>query len=508
MSRRSLFLPGPAAALLLLLPGAVRAPAAVERVAVDHAHVAALAEKRAAQPYQPSGKDVPKYFREIGYDTYRRITFRPDTTLWRDAGLRFQLQFYHPGYLYPGVRLNEFTDTHAQPIPFAQSFFDYHDLKIPMFSRWGLEFAGFKALHPLNQPDKWDEVISFLGASYFRALGRNQVYGASARGLALDPGGATPEEFPEFIEFWIRKPEASDATLTVHALLDGPSVAGAYTFTITPGLETTVETRATLYFRHAPREPGFAPLTSMFWFGENSAQRFGDYRPEVHDSDGLLVAPDKDTRLWRPLQNPAALLRSDFEAPALAGFGLLQRDRAFGSYADLEGRYERRPGIWTEPIGTWPAGKVRLVEQPAQNEYQDNVTVYWSPRDPPPTGQAVELAWKQRWSTAPSFGGPGGWVGATRHIVHDGAPDRTRYLVDFNSGSLGTLPADAAVTAQVTASGGATVTQQVVRNVPENSWRLIVQARAKPGSPPVEIRGQLLLDGKPLTETWVVHWLP
>src|SRR4051812_11907 len=269
---------GFAAALLLLT--VIPAPAAVERVAVDHSYVATLAEKRAAQPYQQSGKDVPKYFRTIDYDTYRRITFRPETTLWRDAGVRFQLQFFHPGYLYAGVRLNEFTDTHVQPIPFAQSFFDYHDLKIPMFSRWGLEFAGFKVLHPVNQPNKWDEVISFLGASYFRALGRNQVYGASARGLALDPGGSNPEEFPEFVEYWIRKPQPNDASLTVHALLDGPSVTGAYTFTITPGLETVVETHATLYFRHAPREPAFAPLTSMFWFGENSSNHFGDYRPE------------------------------------------------------------------------------------------------------------------------------------------------------------------------------------------------------------------------------------
>lgn len=494
------------AALILLLAAA--APAAVERVGIDHAHVGGLAQKRAARPYEPPGKDVPKFFREINYDTYRRITFRPDTTLWRDAGLRFQLQFFHPGYLYAGVRLNEFTDTHAQPIPFAQSFFDYHDLKVPMGSRWGLEFAGFKVLHPLNQPDKWDEVISFLGASYFRALGRSQLYGASARGLALNPGGPDKEEFPDFREFWIRKPEPGATALMVHALLDGPSVAGAYTFTVTPGLETIVEIRATLYFRREPAAPGFAPLSSMFWFGEGSGRRFGDYRPEVHDSDGLLIAPDHDTRLWRPLLNPPALLRSDFEAPALAGFGLLQRDRVFGNYADLEARYERRPGVWTEPVGPWPPGRLRLVEMPAQNEYHDNVTVYWAPRDPVPVGQPVELAWKQRWSTAPTFGGPPGWVGATRQLVRDGAPDRTRFLVDFNATSLAAVPPEAKVTASVSGSNGAIVTHQVVRNQPENSWRLVVQAQAKPGGPPVELRGHLLVDGQPVTETWTTHWLP
>jgi glucans biosynthesis protein len=363
-------------------------------------------------------------------------------------------------------------------------------------------------LHPLNEPGKWDELISFLGASYFRALGRHQVYGASARGLALDAGGAEREEFPDFTEFWIRKPGPDDAVLTVHALLDGPGVAGAYTFTVTPGLETVVETRATLYFRHAPKNPGFAPLSSMFWFGENSTHRFGDYRPEVHDSDGLLIAPDPDTRLWRPLQNPAKTLHTDFEVPALAGFGLLQRDRVFGNYADLEGRYERRPGIWTEPVGTWPPGRVHLVELPSPNEYQDNITVYWTPRDPVAVGKPVELAWKQRWSTAPTFGGPAGWVGGTRQQVHDGAPDRTRFLIDFNAGSLATVPADANVTAVVTASNGATVTQQVQRNEPENSWRLVLQAQAKPGGAPVELRAHLALDGRPLTETWTTQWQP
>lgn len=496
-----------AGAAFLLSSFAV-ASAAVERVGIDHAYVAGLAGKRAARPYEASGKDTPKFFREINYDTYRRITFKPDTTVWRDAGLRFQLQFFHPGYLYAGVRLNEFTDTHAQPIPFAQSFFDYHDLKVPMLSRWGLEFAGFKVLHPLNQPDKWDELISFLGASYYRALGRNQLYGASARGLALDAGGPGQEEFPNFVEFWIRKPEPDATAITVHALLDGPSVAGAYTFVVTPGLETVVETRATLYFRRTPSAPGFAPLTSMFWFGEGSDRSFGDYRPEVHDSDGLLVAPDKDSRLWRPLVNPAGVLRSSFEAPALAGFGLLQRDRHFGHYADLESRYERRPGIWTEPVGAWPPGRLQLIELPAQDEYHDNVIVYWAPRDPLPAGKPVELAWKQRWSTAPTFGGPAGWVGSTRRTTHDGAPDRTRFIIDFNAQSVAAAPADAHVTALVTNSGGASLTHQVIRNEPENSWRLVVQAQAKPGSPPIEIRAQLMLDGQPLTETWTTHWSP
>jgi glucans biosynthesis protein len=275
-----------------------------------------------------------------------------------------------------------------------------------------------------------------------------------------------------------------------------------------------VDIEAVIYLRgasgntNALKTLGLAPLTSMFWFGEGSERTFGDYRPEVHDSDGLLVAPDKDTRLWRPLLNPAGLLRTSFDAPALAGFGLLQRDRHFGHYADLEGRYERRPGVWTEPVGAWPPGQLRLVELPAQNEYHDNVIVYWAPRDPVPVGKPVELAWKQRWSTAPTFGGPAGWVGSTRHLVHDGAADRTRFVIDFAAASVAAAPDGAKVTAIVTSSGGASVKHQLLRNEPENTWRLIVSAQAKPGSPPVELRAQLMLDNQPLTETWVTHWSP
>jgi glucans biosynthesis protein len=295
----------------------------------------------------------------------------------------------------------------------------------------------------------------------------------------------------------------------VHALLDGPSVAGAYTFVITPGDVTIVDTRATLFFRQDTEMPGFIPVSSMFWFGEESPSRFGDFRPEVHDSDGLLVAPDRDTRLWRPLHNPAAVKHSDFDTPQFAGFGLMQRDRDYRNYEDLVAAYERRPSVWMEPIGAWPPGRVRLVEAPATSEHVDNITAYWSPTEKIPARRPFELAWKQHWTSAPTFGGPPGWVSATRQTLHEGAADRTKYVIDFDPASLSHLPAEASLTADVTASPGAQIQHaQVFRNMANGARRLVIVLSAPIGSAPVDVRARLLLDQQPVTETWTMPWQP
>lgn len=494
-----------------LLGASALAACAVERLTVNHAHVRGLAQKLAAEPFVATDEELPKFFREINYDTYRRITFRPEKTLWRDTGLRYQMQFFHPGYLFTKmVRLNEFTGTHTQVIPFAQDFFNYHDLDVPLLSRRNLNFAGFRLLHPVNKPDAWDEVMSFVGSSYYRGLAKHHVYGASARALALNAGGPGQEEFPFFKEYWIGKPDPDQNTVVVHALLDSPSVAGAYTFTITPGEETIVEAHATVFFRQQVENPGFVPLSSMFWFGEDSPTRFGDFRPEVHDSDGLLVAPDADTRLWRPLRNPAAVSLTHFDAPAFTGFGLLQRDREFRSYEDIEASYERRPSVWLEPVGTWPPGRVTLVEIPTKDEYHDNIAAYWTPRDKIAPGQPFELGWKQRWTSAPTFGGPPGWVRATRQALHDnGVPDRTKYVIDFDAASLAHLPSDASLTADVTVGAGAEVKHtQVFRNMSNGARRLVIVLAAPDGAPPVEVRARLMHNQQPVTETWSMLWQP
>jgi glucans biosynthesis protein len=247
----------------------------------------------------------------------------------------------------------------------------------------------------------------------------------------------------------------------------------------------------------------------MFWFGENSASRFGDFRPEVHDSDGLLVAPDKETRLWRPLVNRRGVHTETFDAPAPQGYGLLQRDRDFRSYEDTEARYERRPSLWVEPIGVWPAGGVRLVELATGNEYSDNIVAFWSPKEPPGPQTQLDFSYRLHWTNAPTFGGPPGWVKATRETirVEPDRPKRAKFVVDFDSASLRAVPASAAMSADLALPSLVTVMdQRVFRNDVDGSWRLALVVDAPAATQPVELRARLLLEGKPITETWVGLW--
>jgi len=495
--------------LYFLLPGLMMAE--VSNINVDREYVVEKARELATKPYNPDRGGVSKSFRKLTYDDYRKIRFRPEHSLWRADGGNFQIQFFHPGYLYDrSVELHEFSQDYTQDIPFVRDYFDYQDLRFAFWSKWGLGYAGFKLLSEINEPDKWDEVVSFLGASYFRALGKGQYYGISARGLSLNTGSSGEEEFPRFIEYWIGKPEADESVVTLHALLDGSSVSGAYTFRIQPGEATTMEVQATLFFRSMVPVVGIAPMTSMFWFGEGTSNRYGDFRPEVHDSDGLLIAVDDDTRIWRPLINPREKKLTDYPAKSLKGFGLFQRDRNFHSYEDIEAHYQHRPSLWAEPMGTWPAGRVRLMELPAASEHHDNVVAFWTPEEIPEPGEGpVELAWRLHWTKAPVFGGPQGYVSATRQTVEDGAPGQTLFVVDFAPGSVGEIPADGQLEVKTDVPPRVEIIdQQVIRNEVNGSWRLSLRLKADPGSEPVEIRAALWLGDEQVTEIWSMPWTP
>jgi len=496
--------------LAALLSAGCTVAGSVERQRIDHDFVRDIAAEIAAETYEPPASHVPRFFRTLDYDKYRLIRFRTERSLWREEELPFQVQFFHPGYLHQQtVDISEFTETHVQPIPFSNQLFDYQNLRVPFWSRRGLGYAGFRVLNELNEPGRWDELISFLGASYFRALGHGQRYGISARGLAVNSGGPGEEEFPAFVEFWLGKPAADSRSITIHALLASPHVTGAYTFVVTPGAATVVDVRASLYFRDEMQNVGVAPMSSMFWFGEASQNRYGDFRPEVHDSDGLLVATDASSRVWRPLSNPAELQRTDFDAPSLAGFGLLQRDREFRSYEDLEAFYHLRPGLWVEPVGDWPAGRVRLVEIPTGNEFADTIVAFWTPAKPFKPGEPIEMQWRLHWSTSPTFGGPPGWVRSTRQSFEGAAAGRTRFIVDFDGDSMRGVAPDAVVTAEIMTVAPATLAgHEVIRNEHDGSWRLSAEFSAPPGSPPCDLTARLTVDGRAVTETWQVRWKP
>jgi glucans biosynthesis protein len=468
--------------------------------------IAARAEQQARAPYQSAKRKPPAELQALTYDQYRDIRFRPDHALWRPDNLPFELMFFHLGkFQTESVRINEVTPQGVNHHPYKSADFDYGKNKLSPQSWGDLGFAGFRAHYPLNNSQYKDEVVVFLGASYFRALGAGLHYGLSARGLAIDTVGGQGEEFPRYTEFWIVKPAAKANTLTVYALLDSPRASGAYQFDIHPGGETVIDVRARLFLRASVATLGIAPLTSMFAFGENQPHRT-DFRPEVHDSDGLMVATGDGEWLWRPLLNPKQTLTTSFSMRKLRGFGLMQRDRNFSSYEDSEARYELRPSAWIEPVGTWGPGRVELVQLSTPDETNDNIVAYWVPDQLPARGQPLDISYRLHWQgTQQMQRPPGAWVAQTRvgRGFAELAEDEQQFVVDFIGPSLSALPANAAVKAIVTApSNGQIVERNAFRVEATGAWRMIVRVKQLRPAESTELRGFLQSDSNALTETW------
>ena len=476
----------------------------------------------ANKPYVAPNRDsLPAWMNDLTYDQYRDIRFNPNQALWAAEKLPFRAMFFHPGYLFrEPVTLNEFTSTHQQKIRLAEAFFNYG----PLISKHGDlpadgGFAGFRLHAPLNSPDYYDELVVFQGASYWRALGKNQRYGISSRGIAVETGvEGTTEEFPNFREFWLRKPEANQTEAVVYALLDGPSYSGAYQFKIAPGNTTTISVKAVLFARKAVQRLGIAPMSSMFWFGENSRRRFDDFRPEVHDSDGLAIRTGTGERIWRPISNDTGKLEfSFFEMEKCDGFGLLQRDRRFSAYEDAEAAYHLRPSLWVEPTSDWGPGKVMLMEIPTTNELADNVVAMWEPARTPQPGDVVEFSYRQHWTMDEDPSQADGRVVATRTGVHDWQKEQRTIAVEFVGNALG-QPSDMPLTPLVQAVGPnaekAKIQGVTIQALPEARWRVAFQIASATESGKLadigtlELRCCLKRGDNFLTETWVHRVIP
>jgi hypothetical protein len=306
-------------------PAGPPAPPAPPQNPFGFDEVRAKAKALAAKPYEEQDASLPDELKNLSYDQYRDVRFKPDAPLWRNDDVPFQVQFNHRGFLYQKkVDINAIVDGRALPIRYSPDLFDFGKNTFPQPLPADLGFAGFRLHYPLKRPDYYDEFAVFLGASYFRAIGAREHYGLSARGLAIDTGLPKKEEFPSFREFWIKKPQPTDSQLVVFALLDSQSVTGAYRFVIHPGLQTTMEVTADLFIRQTVDKFGVAPLTSMFFHGENGPKNVDDFREEAHDSDGLLIQAGGEW-IWRPLENPSRLQLSSYHAVNPRGFDLLQR---------------------------------------------------------------------------------------------------------------------------------------------------------------------------------------
>jgi glucans biosynthesis protein len=476
--------------------------------------VAARAQAEARAPYQPPPHTAPPELAALTYDQARDIRFRPERALWRRDGLPFELMFFHVGHGHTQpVLVNEVVDGQVRHVGFDPADYDYGKNKLSPSAWPDLGHAGFRVHYPLNNAAYKDELAVFLGASYFRALGGGQRYGLSARGLAIDTVGGQGEEFPRFKEFWVERPAPGASTLTLHALLDSPRATGAYRFTLVPGAQTEVQVRARLFLRDGVATLGIAPLTSMFHHGENTP-RNRDFRPEVHDSDGLMLAT-ADAQggtewLWRPLVHPGRPLATSFAVQRLQGFGLMQRDRSFANYEDLEARYERRPSAWVVPDGpegAWGPGRVELLQLPIPDETHDNIVAYWVPDRAPPPGQPLELAWRIVWQGDAQALPPNGWTVQSRlgpgFTLAPLPPDEFQYVVDFAGPALDALPADAEVQARITPGRNARLVESnAYRNDARGGWRMTLRIKRSDPAQPVELRAFLQHGQHTLTETW------
>ncbi len=487
----------------------------------DFERLKELAARRAALPWRDPGDRLPPQLRALDYDAYQAIRFRPEHALWADRDLAFRVQFFHLGLFFRRkVRIFEVVEGRAREIAYDPAMFDFGPNRFDPPLPRDLGFAGLRFhFHTDFAPD----MVSFQGASYFRAVDGRKQYGLSARGIAIDTGLPRPEEFPSFTRFWLVRPAPGDLVVQLFALLEGPSVTGAYRFRIAPGNRTVMEVEAWLTARRAVERLGIAPLTSMFQCGENDRRVCDDWRPELHDSDGLALWTGAGERIWRPLVNRAELRVSSFLDEDPRGFGLLQRDQDFADYQDTGARYHLRPGAWVEPLEGWGRGAVMLVEIPTRDETFDNIVAFWKPATPFVPGTPLRLRYRLTWAADPEPPAPVARVVATRSgrggiIGQKAAANLRKFAVDFAGGDLSLLPEDTRVEpvirsshgriARLTAHGGRIRISPIVFRVPETGvWRVIFDYEWHRREP-VELRLHLRLGPQALTETWLYQWDP
>lgn len=474
------------------------------------------AHELSGAPYDAALPALPPSIANLDFDAWRDIRFRPDKALLGQQNGNFRLELFHLGHLYKRpVVVNVLRDGIPAPIPYAPNLFDYGRIKVDGNLPINLGFAGFRLRFPINAPHVWDEVIAFLGASYFRFLGRSQRYGLSARGLAIGADLRLNEEFPYFREFWIDTPSPTADRVVIYALLDGESATGAYKFELVPGQETYIDVTVTLYARKAAPALGLAPLSSMFFVGKNDHRFADDFRGELHDSDGLLMHTGAGEWIWRPLHNPPSPMVSVFLDTNPRGFGLLQRDRNFSDYQDLDLAYELRPSYWIEPHAGWGEGRVELLELPTGDETNDNIVVAWSPKAG--LDQAQSLAYGYRITTLmldQSLTPTGRTVGTFRvapralGAAESPPPGATRFLIDFSGGDLSYYMIDPSMVETVaTTSNGRVLRTFLTPNAHVRGFRAGVDVVVDPGQSG-DLRVFLRSGKKALTETWTFPWKP
>ncbi|QXP90486.1 glucan biosynthesis protein [Methylococcus capsulatus] len=476
-----------------------------------------LAQERAGREYAPPPQPDPAIVKQIDYDAHGKLQYRKEAALWAESGGSYPISFQHVGMFFPKtVIMNVVEKGTAREILYDPRLFtmgpDHVAKGLPASPS---AFAGFW-VHESRKGSDWktrEPWVTFLGASYFRAIGELGQVGLSARGIALNPGTSNPEEFPDFVSFWFEPAAKTDDPVTVYALLDGPSLTGAYRFLLRRTRGVVMEIEAALFLRKDIERLGIAPLTSMYWFSETAKPTGVDWRPEVHDSDGLALWTGVGEHIWRPINNPPHIMVSSFADKSPKGFGLSQRDRVLDHYQDGV-RYHLRPSAWVEPLGDWGEGAVQLTEIPTDDEIHDNIVAMWVPKEPATAGKTYDLRYRIHWLADEAFPSPLARCVATR-LGNGGQPGKPRpkgvrkFMVEFLGKPLAKLPYGEKPEPVITATRGE-LSRIEIEAVPDDvpgHWRTHFDL-AVTGQDPVEIRCYLRHKDEVMSETWLYQYHP
>lgn len=470
----------------------------------DDSTVRDLAQQLSQSAFSPPAQDLPDVLSHMTFDQFSSITYNPDKALWKGDNLAFDVEFFPRGYLFkPRIEIFEVIEGSARPVPCTADLFSVKDPSLTITNNTG--FSGLRLRYALNQPGVMEECAVFLGASYFRALAKGQVYGLSARGFAKDTGTPTGEEFPLFRSFWLEKPAPGNDFVVIHALMDSPSLTGAFRFTIRPGETTIFDVQSSLFPRKNIADGGVAPLTGMYYFDANDRSGINDWRPAAHDSEALQIWTGAGQNIYRPLTNPTDLQLSSFSDTGPYGYGLMQRKRAFADYNDLALHYEKRPSLWIEPVGNWGEGSVNLVEIPTPSEVNDNIVSFWRPQHPLKAGQTYNFTYRMYWGWDTPWPTHLARIHDTRVGAVTDHPEKIQFVIDFSGEPFLSLPKDTPYHLIAHSSAGEIKTTAIMPNPDINGMRAFFELT--PGTAKLsELQVQLATAQGPISETWFYRW--
>ena len=469
------------------------------------------AKELAAAPFEEPEIQHPDILETIDYDAFQQIVFKRELGLGEGTNVNFPVQLFHLGrYFKAPVKIHWLEQGRAREVRYRPDYFTFGDTDLDKKLPDDLGFAGFRLQDGQDARTDW---LALLGGAYFRSSGELNQYGLSARAIAVDTALSTPEEFPRFTAFWLQPGTVKGDEFTIYALMDGPSVTGALSMVCKRAGKVQQDIKARFFARKDIQRMGVAPLTSMFWFGEHNRHQARDWRPEIHDSDGLAMWTGAGERLWRPLNNPNSVMTNSFIDENPNGFGLLQRDRAFHNYEDDGVFYERRASVWIEPLNDWGKGAVQLVEIPTDDEIHDNIVMYWLPDEPVTAGSEWNFDYRLFWNADEPY--PSEAVAKVIHtrLGNGGVPGQPRpegvkkFVIDFAGTPLEGVEKRDDVKPVISASTGEISNDYALQIVGTKNWRAFFDLEVE-GNDPVNLRLYLQLGDKTLTETWLYQYHP